>query len=54
MLPIVSLFFFMVAIIFSSVCSLHDVKNHVLPVRSEVIVLSFVHFRRAYSSFNSS
>ena len=41
--------YFVVAIIFAAVCSFHDVKNHVLPVRSEVIVLSLVHFSRAYA-----
>lgn len=48
MLPTVSLYF-VVAIIFSSVCNLYDVKNHVLPAHSEVIILLFVHFSRAYS-----
>jgi len=38
MLPIVSLYF-VVAVIFSSVCSLHDAKNHVLPAHSELTVL---------------
>lgn len=46
-------FFLAVAIIFFSLCNLHDAKNHVVPY-SEVVVLSLVQFGRAYSSFGSS
>lgn len=47
--PIASLRgFFVVVIIFFSLCNFHDAKNHVVPY-SEVIVPFLVQFSRVYS-----